>query len=170
MVSKVKKINEMEIKFMETDNKIVLFPNRVFRLGRKRLGLSKQEINAIYEGVKKTWIKEQGKLIQLKVMRERRLIKTKPIISDREDVIKKDSFIYFVLDTVNNAVKIGYSTNPKRRIHNLQSSTINPLKLIHTLQGDVKSEYELQERFWRDKIKNEWFNYSDDIKAYIKSQ
>lgn len=171
MSSKIKEINELDvIKFMETDSKIVLLPNCVFRLGKKRLGLSNKEVNAIYEGVIKTKLVNQEKLNQIKEEREKELKGTRPEIYKGKKFIQKDSYVYFILDKLNNAIKIGYTTNLETRLMSLRSMNINKLELIYAVEGDVKLELSLHERFSKDRIKNEWFNYSDDIKAHIKSQ
>ena len=170
MRSKTKEINEMDIEFMETDDKIVLLPNSVFRLGKKRLGLSNQEIDVIYKGVIKTKIVNQEKLNQLKEKREKELKGTRPGIYKGKKFIQKDSYVYFILDKSSNAVKIGHTTNLEIRLMSLRSMNMNKLELIYAIEGDVKLELGLHTRFSKDQIKNEWFNYSNDIKAYIKSR
>lgn len=61
-----------------------------------------------------------------------------------------------------DTVKIGSSIAPKKRTHELQ------LNVLLYLEGGRNTEFALHRRFEKDKIKGEWFRYSDDIKTFIK--
>jgi hypothetical protein len=65
--------------------------------------------------------------------------------------------IYFILDTVTQAIKIGYSTNPKKRLKNLQNSNQNRLELLYAMHGELEHESELLQRFDKFKMEGEWF-------------
>lgn len=68
-------------------------------------------------------------------------------------------------------VKIGRSTNPKRRVQNI--SSIIPgdnLEILIILDGGRKLEKSLHYRFRRSHREGEWFKYSKPIKEYVSKQ
>jgi hypothetical protein len=65
--------------------------------------------------------------------------------------------IYFIQDTVTRAIKIGYSTNPQKRLKDLQHSNQNKLVLLYAMQGELEHEAELLQRFDKFKMEGEWF-------------
>ncbi|EQB4340337.1 GIY-YIG nuclease family protein [Clostridium botulinum] len=80
----------------------------------------------------------------------------------------KSGTVYFILDTSANLVKIGFSRNLKRRIKQLETSNCN-LKLIYKIENcSMDYEQNLHKFFEVERIKNEWFTYSDSIKEWIK--
>ncbi|APH20915.1 GIY-YIG nuclease family protein [Clostridium botulinum] len=80
----------------------------------------------------------------------------------------KNGTVYFILDISANLVKIGFSRNLKRRIKQLETSNCN-LELIHKIDNcNMDYEYSLHNYFSLERVKNEWFNYGDSIKQWIK--
>ena len=65
--------------------------------------------------------------------------------------------IYFIQDTVTRAIKIGYSTNPQKRLKNLRNSNQNKLVLLYAMHGELEHEAELLQRFDKFKMEGEWF-------------
>src|SRR5947209_6314715 len=65
--------------------------------------------------------------------------------------------IYFIQDTVTRAIKIGYSTNPQKRLKTLQNSNQNKLVLLYAMHGEYEQESELHRRFEKYKMGQEWF-------------
>lgn len=65
--------------------------------------------------------------------------------------------IYFIQDTVTRAIKIGYSTNPQKRLKDLQNSNQNKLVLLYAMHGELEHEAELLQRFDKFKMQGEWF-------------
>jgi hypothetical protein len=65
--------------------------------------------------------------------------------------------IYFIQDTVTLAIKIGYSTNPQKRLKHLQNSNQNKLVLLYAMHGELEHEAELLQRFDKFKMEGEWF-------------
>jgi hypothetical protein len=65
--------------------------------------------------------------------------------------------IYFIKETVTQAIKIGFSTKPKRRLSGLQ--TANPYKLIllGTVSGNTDDETSFHGRFAKFRLEGEWF-------------
>jgi len=76
--------------------------------------------------------------------------------------------VYFILNKDSNHVKIGYSKNPTLRIKTLQTGSSNRLELIAILKGTIKEEKFLQKKFNKYHINNEWFEYNENIREFIK--
>ena len=110
-----------------------------------------------------------------------------------EDTIKNNSvkkfhrchYIYFILDTEYNAVKIGVSKNAKDRLRSLQSANLHPLQILKTIKfrrtgsdekeaqaaatmAGFKREKEIHTKFDNHLIRNEWFRHEDTLKEFIE--
>jgi hypothetical protein len=70
--------------------------------------------------------------------------------------------IYFVLDTVVRAIKIGYSKEPQKRLGALQTANPNKLDILGTIPGTEKDEEQLHIKFGEHRLKGEWFK-GDEI-------
>ncbi|NCI19843.1 GIY-YIG nuclease family protein [Clostridium botulinum] len=80
----------------------------------------------------------------------------------------KNGTVYFILDTSANLVKIGFTRNLKRRMKQLETSNCN-LKIIYKIENcSMDYEQSLHIFFQTERVKNEWFNYGDSIKQWIK--
>ena len=75
--------------------------------------------------------------------------------------------IYFVYSPKQDAVKIGFTKNFKKRLSGIQSSCSDKLQTLLLIDGGNKLETELHEKFHTDKLVGEWFRYSDSIKEFI---
>lgn len=75
--------------------------------------------------------------------------------------------IYFILNEQNNHVKIGFSNNPDKRLSTLQTACSHDLKLLLSFYGDREVEKYLHNKFKKYHVKNEWFDYNDQIKDLI---
>lgn len=80
-------------------------------------------------------------------------------------------FVYFIADTTNNIVKIGYSKDVKKRLKQLQTSNGNTLVLLGYMNGDISHEMYCHQLFSRYKLKGEWFSLDSDnvILDYINT-
>ena len=76
-------------------------------------------------------------------------------------------YIYFI--KAGDFVKIGITTNPKKRLHDLQTS--NPLKLdlIYFMPGDENLEKILHEVFDEYKESGEWFRFESGLRTFVYS-
>lgn len=83
---------------------------------------------------------------------------------ERLDEGKK--YVYFIVAKGLNRVKIGYSCDPTRRLREL--NTASPVELIihRRMVGNEQIEKELHSRFSKYRIKNEWFQFHNEIKSY----
>lgn len=94
-------------------------------------------------------------------------------------------YIYFILDTEYNAVKIGVSRNTKDRLKSLQSANLHPLQILKTIKfiginsdereaqaaatiAGFKREKELHATFDNYLIRNEWFKHEGILKKFIE--
>jgi hypothetical protein len=73
--------------------------------------------------------------------------------------------IYFIEN--DGLIKIGFTTNPTRRLNCLKTS--NPGELITRLviEGDLEDEKKFHELFKADNHRGKWFLFSDNIKEFI---
>lgn len=78
-------------------------------------------------------------------------------------------YVYFVLVDSTRNIKIGYSTNIRRRIHTLQTSIPEKIKLLGYITGDMNKEKELHKMFRVHKIKGEWYRFDTSIIDYINT-
>jgi hypothetical protein len=78
--------------------------------------------------------------------------------------------IYFLEDTVTHAIKVGYSSEPERRVTEHQTSSSSPLALLGAIPGNLQDERALHaimdSRFPR--ITGEWFEGSDALYRYVR--
>ncbi|HCL4454986.1 TPA: GIY-YIG nuclease family protein [Clostridium botulinum] len=81
----------------------------------------------------------------------------------------KNGTVYFILDTsAANIVKIGFTRNLQKRFKQLATANCN-LKLIYKIDNcSMDYEKSLHIFFQTERVKNEWFNYGDSIKQWIK--
>lgn len=77
------------------------------------------------------------------------------------------SYVYFL--RVGVRVKIGTSINLKTRVSALRSGIAGKSALTHATLGDRALESQLHYRFKTDRIRGEWFRFSDEIRAWIKA-
>lgn len=76
--------------------------------------------------------------------------------------------LYLIRDTVDNALKIGRSKNPKSRLSQLQLSTSHNLELLQSVKGKGYMEKELHNHFSSIRLASEWFKDDGTIIKYFK--
>jgi len=78
----------------------------------------------------------------------------------------KIGWIYFI--RVHEYVKIGYSSKyPTTRIAGIQSSCPCEIKLIRIIQGTLRTERWLHNKFTHKLHRGEWFNFDDEMETII---
>jgi hypothetical protein len=82
------------------------------------------------------------------------------------------TFIYFILDPHQNAVKIGRTDQPLIRLAQLRDEYGYQLSPLLWLIKPGTFESELHKRFGADQLYKyqEWYNYSDSIREFIVDQ
>lgn len=85
---------------------------------------------------------------------------------------RKHGFVYFILDEVNNCVKIGMTSKQdvSSRFSALQMSTVNPLKVLKAISTNdcVEKERHFHHTFKHLRIRGEWFKYEGDLKNFLQ--
>ena len=76
-------------------------------------------------------------------------------------------YVYFIQR--GDAIKIGFSVQPERRMENLQSSHHLPLQLLGTVPASVVDEMAVHARFAHLRIRGEWFRSDRDLIQFIKT-
>jgi hypothetical protein len=79
------------------------------------------------------------------------------------------SFIYFLQRGETGPIKIGRSTQLKRRIRVLQTACAEKLRLICAVEGDWALELAWHNQFNADRLQGEWFR-PDRVLNYLDRQ
>lgn len=83
--------------------------------------------------------------------------------------VSKENVIYLIQNTVTTNVKIGYTSNLKQRLRDIQISNDCELKVLSTINGNIELEQKLHKQFKKYHIRGEWFRFGDEIKKYFKN-
>lgn len=76
--------------------------------------------------------------------------------------------IYFVRNNSTLAVKIGFSSHPKKRLAQLQSANMDRLTLIIQIPGEKEDEKRLHQEFASHRISGEWFEPNQQLSETIE--
>ena len=113
----------------------------------------------------KTWCSQEATLITPGKIK---------VIFEKTDKVIDPEFIYFILNTDSNAVKIGRSKNVEKRKSSLQVA--NPVELILLKTIEINSEKvarnqekKLHQRFAHLNILGEWFKFDPELQEFIQS-
>lgn len=80
---------------------------------------------------------------------------------------RRPTYVYFIADESNGAVKIGTCTgDPFRRLRTLQTGHPAALELLFYLKGGRDLERELHQRFAGLRRRGEWFTRGPEIDQY----
>lgn len=88
-----------------------------------------------------------------------------PVLPPKTKRHNGKSYIYFVRS--GNAVKIGISCKPSKRVKSMATGNHGELKLLATIPGNRSREKALHRKFKAHRIKGEWFNLDPAILRYI---
>ena len=91
------------------------------------------------------------------------------ISSQPKQAREQKSYVYFLLDKSNGAVKIGTTTNPNKRLKTIQCGHSQPLEILKVVEGGYELEAELHKKFVDYKILGEWFKVHKNLTSYIKT-
>lgn len=73
--------------------------------------------------------------------------------------------IYFIQSS-DGAVKIGRAKNIKQRLGNLQTAHAFELKLLRVIPGGEVEEWECHYEFRDNRIRGEWFSYTENMLTF----
>lgn len=74
--------------------------------------------------------------------------------------------VYFLL--VGSRVKIGFSTNVKKRIEAIRTSCPGKPVLLGTIEGNRRLEASLHKEMKQFRTNGEWFKYAEEVKRKIE--
>lgn len=74
--------------------------------------------------------------------------------------------IYF-MQAGKGPIKIGFSTNIKSRLPEIQRWHPEEIRLLKTVKGRIEGEKDIHRLFREDRIRGEWFKPSDKLMAFI---
>lgn len=69
-----------------------------------------------------------------------------------------------------NYVKIGFTTDIRNRLSQLQVATPLRLKLVALFEGDMETEKQLHKQFEEHAVRGEWFNNVEELKKFAEEQ
>jgi hypothetical protein len=75
--------------------------------------------------------------------------------------------VYFIEALTSGFVKIGYSQNPQERLKSLQNGVPFELVIIKTIKGTAEDEREIHRRFYKHRVRGEWYKFNQEIKDFI---
>jgi len=77
--------------------------------------------------------------------------------------------IYFIQDTGSNAIKIGHSGEPLKRLAQCQTGSPHKLIMIGVIDGGPKEERQLHRRFKKFHLRGEWFRGDNRLLEQIRA-
>ena len=81
---------------------------------------------------------------------------------------RSDGFIYFITSSQEGFLKIGWASNPDRRLETLQTGNHNRLSFLFYVRAPAYLERIAQKIFKSERIINEWFNYTDELDHFVE--
>lgn len=79
----------------------------------------------------------------------------------------RDALIYVVQRDRDDAIKIGWTSNPERRLHELRRDERCAVNLLAAFAGDKPVELKLHKRFKAFRIDGEWFSSAPAIHDWL---
>jgi excisionase family DNA binding protein len=76
--------------------------------------------------------------------------------------------VYFIQENNSGAIKIGWSSNIKKRLIAMQTYNASQLKLLGAFNGTSEDEKRTQENFAKYRIKGEWFRPEKELMDFIE--
>lgn len=80
---------------------------------------------------------------------------------------QREGYVYFVQEEGGGPIKIGWATNPSKRLSGMQSGNPRRLRLIGAIAGERNLEGKLHTKFAKFRQTGEWFEPHPTLLAYI---
>lgn len=77
-------------------------------------------------------------------------------------------FVYVFVNYFSNVCKIGYSTNPVKRLNAIQTGCPFKLKMVVVVKGNRSVEKALHKKYKKYKTNGEWFSYKEELKEAVE--
>ena len=81
--------------------------------------------------------------------------------------MKATGLIYFVRQGQNGPVKIGWSTDVRKRLVHIQTYNPEKLQCLGVMEGSARDEHALHRRFRDHHIHGEWFRPAPELMEFI---
>lgn len=78
-------------------------------------------------------------------------------------------FIYFIQGESGGPIKIGYTTDIKKRLNSLQTGYPDTLVLLSIIPGNIEDEANLHSEFGEYRMRGEWFKPVEPLLEKIES-
>lgn len=75
--------------------------------------------------------------------------------------------VYFIRS--GNFIKIGKANNPWKRLADFQTASVDELKMLAIMPGDLDIEAEIHNRFRHLSNRGEWFSVSSELLVFIEA-
>lgn len=75
------------------------------------------------------------------------------------------SYVYFVQAASGGPIKIGLSVDPVARVRSLQGANADELVVLRVMPGNWITEMLLHERLEHRRVRGEWFEDCDEVRA-----
>jgi hypothetical protein len=76
--------------------------------------------------------------------------------------------IYFIQAQDSKSIKIGYTDkNPAKRLSALQTGSVESLKLLFCIEGNIDAEKQLHAKYSQHRLCGEWFTFEGDLKRFV---
>ncbi|GCA49265.1 T5orf172 domain protein [Sinorhizobium sp. KGO-5] len=99
------------------------------------------------------------------IVRTREARRWKRIASSDAPSLHKAGYIYFLW--AGDAVKIGFSVNPLRRLTGLETGVSAPIARIAIVPGTLAAERRLHNRFHKQRSHGEWFRATKELNRIL---
>ena len=87
-----------------------------------------------------------------------------------EDYFQDKACVYFVQSEENKLIKIGYTTNLKKRLSKMRTDSSTPLKVLFAMEAYRLEEKSIHSALFKCNIHGEWFAPSAELLEYIEEQ
>jgi len=86
----------------------------------------------------------------------------------RKNIKLKEGKIYIIGNLHHGLVKIGFSTNPDKRLSGIQCGCPFKVKVLRVFNGTMKQEKYLHYKYRNLNTNGEWFKYEGELMQNIK--
>jgi|SRR5215471_13883554 len=76
-------------------------------------------------------------------------------------------YVYFIETEGKQYVKIGFSIRPLKRMAEIRSLNPQSLRLLGCIEGTLRTERDLHEKFSEDRTNGEWFYFTPEIQRFV---
>lgn len=113
-------------------------------------------------------LKQQQKDVRKKKIAEEKEAKRKRKI-EREATRPTSGFVYFIQDTGNRYIKIGYTEDIKSRASCIQTGNPNPIDILAYVRANKKDEAKVHVALKKYRHRGEWFKPTEEVLKMVEA-